>query len=95
LADKQLQIEQTAAHLLQKTKKWEYQKEHRFILHRGSEPTIGEYEMPVNALDAIILGRRLNEKECKQVVGWLRSGPWKPTPRIYCRDPIQVTYILT
>jgi len=81
-------------HLLRKGSIWEYQKEWRFILHHDREKTVGEHPMPYDALSAIIFGRRLTEIECREVVTWIRSGPWNPTPKIYCREPDQAGHLL-
>jgi hypothetical protein len=88
------QIAQTEDHLLRKRREWEYQKEWRFILHRNKECTVGEHSMPIDSLYAVILGRRLALDECRQVSKWIRLGPWKPSPKLYCCDVAQNPYLL-
>ena len=94
MADEESRQAQTDDHLLRKGTKWAYQKEWRFIMHRGAEKTVGEYQMPVEALSAVILGRELTEDECTTVSDWLRTGPWGPMPCLYCRNPEQSRYWL-
>ncbi len=94
LADKESQREQTDDHLLRKSSKWAYQKEWRFIMHREEERTVGEHPMPVDALSAVILGRQLSESQCRSISAWIRSGPWNPKPKLFCREPEQAKYCL-
>lgn len=94
VADSETQQAQTDDHLLRKSSKWAYQKEWRFIMHRAAERTVGEHPMPVDALSGVILGRQLTESECRTVSGWIQSGPWNPTPMLYCRDSQQSKYCL-
>jgi len=94
MADEESRQVQTDDHLLRKGTKWAHQKEWRFIMHRGAEKTVGEYQMPVEALSAVILGRALTEAECKTVSHWLRMGPWRLKPRLYYRNPEQSRYSL-
>jgi hypothetical protein len=84
---------QTEDVLLRKRTKWAYQKERRFILHRSAENTIGDYPMPTDALYAVILGRRLGEAECREIVRWIKAGPWNPKPKLFCRDAVQSGYL--
>ena len=63
-------------------------------MHRDAERTVGEHRMPLDALSAVILGRQLTDSECRQVAGWIRSGPWNPKPKVLCRNPEQVKYAL-
>lgn len=94
LADDESRQAQTDDHLLRKGAKWAYQKEWRFIMHREAERTVGEYQMPVDALSAAILGRQLTEAECKAVSHLIRTGPWSPRPVLCCRNPAQSEYRL-
>jgi hypothetical protein len=73
---KSYQVAQTADHLLRKGTKWAYQKEWRFIMHRGEEPTVGFHTMPPVALRAVILGSRLTEAERAKVRDWIKAGPF-------------------
>jgi hypothetical protein len=86
---------QTEVTFLQKRTIWGYQKEWRFIMHDGDRRSVGDqYAMPPDALVAVILGRRLTEAQCREVVRWVRSGPWNPMPEICCREPAQAQYLL-
>jgi hypothetical protein len=93
-ADKDSQQAQTEDFLFRKSTKWKTQKEWRFIMHQGADKTVGEHAMPTDVLSAVILGRRLSESECREVSQWILSGPWKPTPTLYCREPEQSKYWL-
>jgi hypothetical protein len=74
--DKSYQVAQTEDHLIRKSTKWAYQKEWRFIVHRGRESTVGDHPMPPAALRAVILGPRLTEAEREEVTSWIKSGPF-------------------
>jgi hypothetical protein len=93
-AGKDLQLAQTEDQLLRKGEQWAYQKEWRFFMHRGADRTVSEHPMPTDALSAVILGRALTESECREVSGWIRSGPWNPAPTLCCRGPEQSKYWL-
>lgn len=92
--DADSQVAQTEDHLLRKAERWKYQKEWRFLLHHDRECTVGEHPMPMDALHAVILGRRLTETECRQVSQWIQAGPWNPMPIIYCREVAQSQFLL-
>jgi len=86
---------QTAITFLQKRTIWGYQREWRFIMHDNDRRIVGDqYAMPPDALAVVVLGRRLTEAQCVEVVRWVRSGPWNPMPSICCREPVQARYSL-
>ncbi len=87
-------LAQAEDHLLRKQTAWKYQKEWRFIMHKDNEKTVGYHSVPCGALSTLIFGRRLTAAECKEIASWVQAGPWNPLPRIYCREPVQVTYEL-
>jgi hypothetical protein len=74
--DQSYQLAQTEDHLLRKKTKWAYEKEWRFIMHRGSESSVGDHPMPPAALREVILGPRLTEAEREQVRSWIKGGPF-------------------
>ena len=51
LAEGESLVQQAERALLTKQKaRWAYQKEYRFIIHRGDDITLGDYAMPPAAL---------------------------------------------
>lgn len=74
--DKSYQVAQAEDHLMRKRTRWAYEKEWRFIMHRGRESTVGYHPIPSAALREVILGPSLTEAERDQIRGWVRSGPF-------------------
>jgi hypothetical protein len=72
------QLAETAATLLRKKKKWEYQGEFRILRPDG----VGYYRMPTDSLRAVVLGSRLSEAQRRRIAKWVESGPWNPMPTI-------------
>jgi hypothetical protein len=72
------QLAETAATLLRKKRRWEYQREFRILRPDG----VGHHRMPTDSLRAVILGARLSEAERRIITRWVKSGPWNPMPTI-------------
>jgi hypothetical protein len=72
------QLAETAATLLRKKKRWEYQREFRILRPDG----VGNHRMPTDSLRAVILGTRLSEAKRRRIARWVKSGPWNPMPTI-------------
>ena len=72
------QLAETAATLLRKKRRWEYQREFRILRLDG----VGHHRMPTDSLRAVILGARLSEAERRIIARWVKSGPWNPMPTI-------------
>ncbi len=72
------QLAETAATLLRKKRRWEYQREFRILRPDG----VGPHRMPTDSLRAVILGARLSEAERRIIARWVKSGPWNPMPTI-------------
>ena len=73
---KSFQNAQTEDHLLRKGTKWAYEKEWRFFLHRGEEPTVGMHPLPPDVLLAVVLGPALTSAERVEIGTWLKTGPF-------------------
>ncbi len=72
------QLAETAATLLRKKRRWEYEGEFRILRPDG----VGNHRMPTDSLQAVILGSRLTEAERRRIAWWVKSGPWNPMPTI-------------